>query len=167
MGMERTAMSRKEFDRGAVFARVERRELTLKEAAELLKISYRQARRMYKRYRAEGPAGLVHRSVGCESNRARPGGEREGVLEIVREHYGGTPKRGPGQRFGPTLVAEHLWEDEGEGADFDAAGLDDGGRVVESGPALEAEAEATGAAGAFGRAGTAGRELSRLVRRTR
>jgi transposase len=111
--MERTAMSRKEFDRGAVFARVQRGELTLKEAAPLLKISYRQAKRLYKRFRTEGPAGLVHRSVGRVSNRARPTAERERVVGLIREHYGGKPERGPGQRFGPTLVAEHLWGDHG------------------------------------------------------
>jgi transposase len=109
--MERTAMSRKEFDRGAVFTRVERGGLTLNEAAPLLRISYRQAKRLYKRYRAEGPAGLVHRGVGRSSNRARPVGEREKVLELIREHYGGKAEQGPGQRFGPTLVVEHLWED--------------------------------------------------------
>ncbi|MQA92905.1 MAG: ISNCY family transposase [Gemmatimonas sp.] len=109
--MERTAMSRKEFERGAVLARVERGELTLKEGAALLKMSYRQAKRMYPRFRTEGPAGLVHRSVGRISNRARAAAERERVLEIIGEHYGGKPKRGAGQRFGPTLVAEHLGED--------------------------------------------------------
>jgi transposase len=111
--MERTAMSRKEFDRGAVFGRVERGELRLKDAAALLKISYRQAKRLYKRFRAAGPAGLVHRSVERVSNHARRAAERERVLGIIREQYGGKPERGPGQRFGPTLVAEHLWEDHG------------------------------------------------------
>jgi hypothetical protein len=113
--MERTAMSWKEFDRGAVLARVQRGELTLKDAAPLLRISYRQAKRLYKRFRMEGPTGLVHRSVGRLSNRARPTAERERVLGIIREHYGGKPERGPGQRFGPTLVAEHLWEEHGFG----------------------------------------------------
>ena len=109
--MERTAMSRKEFQRGAVFVRVERGELTVKEAAPLLGISYRQAKRLYKRFRTAGPAGLVHRSVGRASNRAHPAAERERILEIIREEYAGKRERGPGQRFGPTLVAEHLWED--------------------------------------------------------
>lgn len=111
--MERTAMSRKEFDRGAVFERVKAGELGLKEAAPLLKISYRQAKRLYGRFRVEGPAGLVHRGVGRVSNRARPMAERTEVLDLIREHYGGRAGRGPGQRFGPTLVAEHLWEDHG------------------------------------------------------
>jgi transposase len=104
-------MSRKEFERGAVFERVRAGELTLKEAAPLLCMSYRQGKRMYKRYRAEGRQGLVHGSVGRESNHARPAEERERVLTLVRERYGGQAERGAGQRFGPTLIAEHLWED--------------------------------------------------------
>jgi hypothetical protein len=111
--MERTAMSQKEFERGVVLGRVARGEMTLKEAVPLLRICYRQAKRLYTRYRREGAAGLVHRSVGRTSNRSRPVVERERVLALIREHYGGTTKRGPGQRFGPTLVAEHLWEDHG------------------------------------------------------
>lgn len=111
--MERTAMSRKEFERGAVLGRVERAELTLRDAALLLRISYRQVKRLYQRYRAEGPPGLVHRSVGRASNHARSPVERERVLELVREQYGGSAERGPGQRFGPTLAAEHLWEEHG------------------------------------------------------
>jgi len=111
--MERTAMSRKEFERGTVFRRVEGGELTLKEAALLLKMSYRQAKRMYGRFRREGPAGLIHQSVGRTSNHARPAAEREQALDLVRLHYGGTAKRGAGQRFGPKLAAEHLWEDHG------------------------------------------------------
>jgi hypothetical protein len=38
--MERTAMSRKEFDRGAVFERGRRGALTLKDAAALLRVSF-------------------------------------------------------------------------------------------------------------------------------
>jgi transposase len=109
--MERTAMSRREFERGAVLGRVERGELTVKAAAALLRISYRQAKRLSRRFREEGPAGLVHRNVGRVSNRAVGASERERVLKIVREHYGGSVERGSGQRFAPTLVAEQLWED--------------------------------------------------------
>ena len=111
--MERTAMSRKEFERASVFGRVEVGGLTIKEAAVLLGMSYRQAKRLYQRFRSEGSAGLVHRSVGRVSNHAWEADERGRVLEIVREQYGGRAERGPGQRFGPTLVSEHLWEDHG------------------------------------------------------
>lgn len=111
--MERTGMSRKEFERGAVFGRVEGGMLTLKDAAVLNGMSYRQAKRLYKRYREEGPGGLVHRNVGRRSNHSRGAAEKDGVVEIIREEYGGSAERGVGQRFGPTLVAEQLWEDHG------------------------------------------------------
>lgn len=111
--MERTAMSRKEIDRGTVMERVKAGSLPLRDAAVILGISYRQAKRLSRRYRADGPQGLVHKSVGRRPNSACPDVDRERVLALIREHYGGTVQRGPGQRFGPTLVAEHLREDHG------------------------------------------------------
>lgn len=106
-------MSRREFERGAVLGRVREGALSLMEAAELLNLSYRQVKRVYRRFREEGASGLVHRNVGRASNHARRSEERERVLGVVREHYGGSVERGPGQRFGPTLAAEHLWEEHG------------------------------------------------------
>lgn len=111
--MERTAMSRKEFTRGVVLARVTAGEMTLREAGSLLGISYRQAKRLQARFRVEGTSGLVHGNVGRRSNRARPAEERARALELVETHYGGSPRRGPGQRFGPTLASEHLSRDHG------------------------------------------------------
>jgi hypothetical protein len=116
--MERTAMSRKEFTRGSVLARVTAKEITLTEAVPLLGVSYRQAKRIYHRYKRDGGAnggtkGLVHGNVGRRSNHAHPVAERDEVLSIIRAHYGGSVAKGPGQRFGPTLVAEHLWTDHG------------------------------------------------------
>jgi hypothetical protein len=67
-------------------------------------VSYRQAKRLYGRYRAEGAKGLKHRSAGRRSNAARQTPEREQILGIVREKYSGTVD----ERFGPTLAAEHL-----------------------------------------------------------
>ena len=109
--MERTAMSRKEFTRGAVLARVAARELTLREGTPLLGVSYRQAKRLYARYQAAGGAGLVHGNVGRPSNRARPADDKARVLALVRTHYGGRAEPGPGQRFAPTLASQHLSSD--------------------------------------------------------
>jgi hypothetical protein len=111
--MERTAMSARELGRAAVLAQVKAQTLALREAAVLLGVTYRQAKRLWARYRAGGAKALVHRSVGRRSNRAWPAPVREAVLALVRAHYGGAASRGPGQRFGPTLVAEHLWCDHG------------------------------------------------------
>lgn len=107
--MGRTWMSEEEVRRAGVLKRVKLGELTQVEAAQVLRLSYRQAKRLYSRYRQEGNKGLVHRSAGKPSNRARPSKERKRIIRLVRKHYSG----GPGERFGPTLAAEHLQEDHG------------------------------------------------------
>ncbi len=107
--MGRTEMSRRELGRVEVLARVRSRELRLVDAATLMRVSYRQAKRLWKRYREEGAAGLKHRSAGRQSNRAQPEQFRRKVLRRVREKYGGAV----GKRFGPTLAAEHLASEDG------------------------------------------------------
>jgi transposase len=106
-------MSEEEVRRAGVRKRVKTGELTQVEAAEMLGLSYRQVKRLYGRYLEGGAKALVHSSAGKPSNRARPGEERKQVLALVRKHYGG----GPGERFGPTLTAEHLHEDHGIAVD--------------------------------------------------
>src|ERR1035437_6068981 len=103
-GMGRTGMSRRELRRVEVLARVKSKELKLTDAASLLGLSYRQAKRLWRRYRQEGAAGLKHSSAGRATPRAKPAGFRRPVLQLVREKYGGAV----GERFGPTLAAEHL-----------------------------------------------------------
>jgi hypothetical protein len=56
---------------------------------------------------------LVHGNVGRHSNHAHPEAARAEVVALIRAEYSGAVKKGPGQRFGPTLVAEHLWTDHG------------------------------------------------------
>jgi transposase len=102
-------MSEGEVRRAEVLSRVAEGELGVVDAAEMLGLSYRQGKRWWKRYREEGPRGMVHRSAGRRSNRAKPEEFREKVLERVREKYGGEQAR----RFGPTLAAEHLAADDG------------------------------------------------------
>ncbi len=102
-------MSAKELTRVEVLSRVKARTLSLGSAATLLDVSYRQAKRLARRYRAEGAKGLKHRSAGRASNHARATPERERVLALVREKYGGAVD----VRFGPTLAAEHLTSEDG------------------------------------------------------
>jgi transposase len=102
-------MSDEEVRRAGVLKRVKAGELTQVEAAEMLGLSYRQVKRLYRRFFVGGAKALVHRSAGKPSNRARPAAERKRVLLLVRKHYSGKP----GERFGPTLAAEHLQEDHG------------------------------------------------------
>lgn len=97
-------MSVRELTRVGVLARVKAGTLTLTSAAVLLHLGYRQAKRVTRRYRASGAKGLRHGGVGRPSNHARPAAERARVLALIRQKYSGPI----GQRFGPTLAAEHL-----------------------------------------------------------
>jgi len=63
-------MNDKELRRGEVLSRVKRGDLKLTEAAELLELSYRQAKRLKKRYGEGGSKTLVHGNVGRASSRA-------------------------------------------------------------------------------------------------
>lgn len=102
-------MNERETRRSGVLDRVKSEELTQVEAAEILGLSYRQTKRLYRRFIKLGVNGLVHRNVGRRSNHAKAAKFRRRVLALVRKHYGGDP----GERFGPTLAAEHLGEDHG------------------------------------------------------
>lgn len=106
-------MSDRDLVRVSVLARLVAGELTSQEGAELLAVSVRQVKRLRKRYVSGGAKGLRHGLVGRTSNRQRPPGERARALSIVHERYGGGAEKGAGQRFGPTLAAEQLGEDEG------------------------------------------------------
>lgn len=102
-------MSEQELGRAEVLGRVKAGELGVEEAAELLGLSYRQGKRLWRRYREGGARALQHGNAGRRSNRAKPREFREQVLRRVRDQYGGEP----GERFGPTLAAEHLAADDG------------------------------------------------------
>jgi transposase len=91
-------MSKEELRRLEVLARVRSKHLRIVDASKLLQVSYRQAKRLWKRYWEEGAAGLKHRSVGRPANHAHETKFRKKVLQLVREKYGGPI----GERFGPT-----------------------------------------------------------------
>ena len=101
-------MDERELRRGAVLSQVAGKGWTLVQAAERMGVSYRQAKRLWKRYRAKGIKGLMHGNVGRASNHAKPNSLQRRVLRLIRKKYGGEP----GERFGPTLAAEHLEQDE-------------------------------------------------------
>lgn len=93
-------MSRKERERLTVMVGVKDQELTLVQAAELMGVCYRQSKRIWKRYQADGDAGLVHRLRGQPSARRKPPALRaQALARYAEERYAD---------FGPTLMAEHL-----------------------------------------------------------
>jgi transposase len=94
-------MSRKERERAKLFERVKKGELKLVEVSEVSGLSYRQCKRIYKRYSKEGDEGLVHLSRGQASNRGYGAEIKKQVLDLYQKNY---------PDFGPTLAAEKLCE---------------------------------------------------------
>jgi hypothetical protein len=68
---------------------------------ELMRIGYRQAKHLWKRYQAGGAAALKHGNAGRKSNRARAEKERRKILKRVRGKYRGDQKRASGPRWQP------------------------------------------------------------------
>ena len=97
-------MSERELRGAGVLGQVKSGTWTLVEAAERMELSYRQTKRLWKRYGGKGAVGLVRLSAGRVSNRAQPKKFRAKVVRLIRQKYSGEV----GQRFGPTLAAEHL-----------------------------------------------------------
>jgi len=101
---EHLIMSQKERTRLGVMRELKAKSISLVAAAKVLRLGYRQMKRVWRRYQDQGDAGLVHRSRGRASNRAKAKELRQKVLERYEERYGG---------FGPTLACEHLQADDG------------------------------------------------------
>lgn len=107
--MERTALTNKELRRVEILGRVTAGGLSLKSSAELMDVSYRQAKRIWRRFRVSGGPGLKHGNAGKRSNGAKSARLRRKVLGLIRKKYSGTEQ----ERFGPTLAAEHLASEDG------------------------------------------------------
>lgn len=92
-------MSRKERSRLTILAGVRERELTLVQAAGLSGLSYRQMKRVWRRFQDQGDAGLVHRLRGRPSPRRIAPEIRAKIMARLAVRY---------LDFGPTLAAEYL-----------------------------------------------------------
>ena len=92
-------MSLKEVKQLEVFARLKAKEITQKQASEMLNISTRQVRKKYKRYKKYGAKGLIHRNRGKPSPRKLPQELLDKIFELYDSRY---------SDFGPTLFAEML-----------------------------------------------------------
>ena len=96
------SMSRKERNSLSVFARVKAKSLNLRQAADLLHLSYRQCLRRYQRFLRDGDKGLVHLARGKPGNRAKDAKTKQAILARYQQRY---------PDFGPTLAAEKLRKD--------------------------------------------------------
>lgn len=101
-------MSDKERQFKVLLEMVRLEKLKLNQAADQIGCSYRQAKRRYKRYKAEGDAGLVHAARGRSANNKHQ--HRALIIERYKERY---------EDFGPTLAAEKLLEDDGYKVDHE------------------------------------------------
>ena len=95
------AVSENENRRSMVLCGVSQRALTLEQASRILALSFRQVKRILKRFREEGDQGLTHGNRGRPSNRAFPDEFKKDILKRYREHAPG---------LGPTRFAEELGE---------------------------------------------------------
>ncbi len=94
-------MTLRDADRYALMKQIESQKITIKEASHVLGISYRQARRLWRRYQREGPKGLVSKRKGKPSNHQMSRGVKEKAMTLVKEKYAD---------YGPTLATEKLEE---------------------------------------------------------
>jgi transposase len=94
-------MSTKELTRLEVMQRLSEKRLSQKEAANLLGLSIRQVKRLYRKYRKEGAQGLVSQRRGKASNHRLDEQVSQRALDLLKERY---------SDFGPTLAHEKLVE---------------------------------------------------------
>lgn len=92
-------MSMRERRRLELLSRVRDGQLKLVKAAELAALSYRQMKRVWRRYKDCGDEGLIHRGRGRRSNRSKEPSMRVKILERYQSRY---------PDFGPTLACEYL-----------------------------------------------------------
>ena len=95
-------MSGNERIRLDALCRVKRGELTVSAAGELMGLSLRQARRVWKRFRVQAEVGLVHRLRGQASYRRLPHELRDRIVKRHQDRYADC---------GPTMACVKLAEE--------------------------------------------------------
>ncbi len=81
--------------------RLSKKQMSQKEAGEILHVGTRQIKRLLKRYRKQGAAGLVSKQRGRQANNRLSESMRKQGLNLLKTKY---------QGFGPTLAHEKLVE---------------------------------------------------------
>ena len=97
-------MSDKEIQRLDIMTQLSKTQLTQAHAAEQLRLSVRQVKRLWRSYTDRGAAGLINKSRGRPSHNQLKPEVKQRVLDLLLEHY---------RDFGPTLAAEKLVEIHG------------------------------------------------------
>jgi transposase len=97
-------VSLEEARRARILGEVVQGTLTLKQAALLMDVSYRHAKRLDRRYRDQGLAGLAHKTRGRPPANALDQNLQTTILELHEHRYG---------NFNDTHFTEMLQEQEG------------------------------------------------------
>ena len=98
---ELLTMSKRELTRLEVMQRLKDKRLTQKEAAQMLGLSTRQVKRLWRAYREKGAPGLVSARRGKPSNNRLDTDVVQKALDLIKAKY---------DDFGPTLAHEKLTE---------------------------------------------------------
>ncbi len=103
-GKDIIMMRAEELRRVSIINRAIEKVITQKEAAKLIGLSYREAKRIVARVRQEGDTGVIHKSRGKPGHRRIDAEVKDKVLELYDERY---------WDFGPTFASEKLEEVDG------------------------------------------------------
>ena len=80
-------MSLKESNRATILQNVSSGIITLRKASDLLHLSYPQAKRIWSKFKQNGPKGLISKKRGKPSNRAVSREHRREIAAIIKQHY--------------------------------------------------------------------------------
>lgn len=98
-------MSTRELEKAAIIRQLIDRKIKQKEAACRLELSTRQIKRLVKKYRKNGPQGLIHGLRGKPSYKAIPPKKKHMIMRLWQTNMF--------HDFGPTLFSEKLLEIKG------------------------------------------------------
>ncbi|MBN1797760.1 MAG: helix-turn-helix domain-containing protein [Spirochaetales bacterium] len=82
-------MTSKIIHRSRVLEMVDQNSITLKEASQLINLSYRHLRRLYQRYKQKGYSGLIHGLHGRTSNRKIKENIHNNILTYYKKNFPG------------------------------------------------------------------------------
>ena len=97
-------MSNKGLSRLDVMHQLQNRSINQAQAADILGISVRQVKRLWKAFKKEGAKGLISKKRGGKGNHQLPQGVKKETIDLILEKH---------CDFGPTFANEKLVEVHG------------------------------------------------------
>ena len=100
---DRLIMSKKELERKTLLDNFICKKMTLRDISARINVSYRQTKRIWKKYKEENDRGLQHKNRGKAPKNAYPKMYKDQILGLYQSKY---------YEFGPTYAAEKMLEDD-------------------------------------------------------